>query len=72
MRIHFLHVRGHGPAPLPIILTHGWPGSFLEMLKLIPLLSNPEEFGGDPQDAFDVVVPVCRASAFPTSPRRPG
>jgi hypothetical protein len=39
--IHFIHERGKGPAPIPLILTHGWPGSFLEMLRIIPLLTDP-------------------------------
>src|SRR5580700_1017781 len=52
LKIHFIHVRGAGKRPLPIIVTHGWPGSFLEILKLIPLLANPEQFGGNPDDVF--------------------
>jgi pimeloyl-ACP methyl ester carboxylesterase len=55
--IHFIHERGTGPAPIPLILTHGWPGSFLEMLRIIPLLTDPASNGGDPSDSFDVVVP---------------
>ena len=57
VRIHFRHERGVGPHPLPLILTHGWPGSFLEMEKIVPMLTDPSSFGGDPADAFDVVVP---------------
>ena len=49
--IHFIHARGRGPKPLPIIITHGWPSSFVEMLKLIPLLAVPGAHGGDPADA---------------------
>lgn len=57
-RIHFVHVRAAGDRPrLPLILTHGWPGSFVEMLPLVPLLTDPVRFGGDPEDAFDVVIP---------------
>jgi len=58
-RIHFLHVRavGGGRDRLPLILTHGWPSSFVEMLPLVPLLTDPARFGGDPADAFDVVIP---------------
>src|SRR5215467_6496401 len=55
--IHFIHARGRGPAPMPLLITHGWPSSFVEMLPLIPLLSDPGAHGGDPSDAFDVVVP---------------
>src|SRR6202158_1706294 len=51
--IHFIHERGKGPNPLPIILTHGWPGSFFEMVKIIPLLTDPAGHGGDPADSFD-------------------
>jgi len=55
--VHFIHERGRGPAPLPLLITHGWPSSFVEMLDLIPLLIDPGAHGGDPADAFDVVVP---------------
>jgi pimeloyl-ACP methyl ester carboxylesterase len=55
-RIHFIHQRGAGPAPFPLILTHGWPSSFLEHLEVLPLLTDPASHGGDPEDAFDVVV----------------
>jgi len=41
LRIHYIHVRGKGPSPMPLIITHGWPGSFVEMVKLIPLLTDP-------------------------------
>src|SRR6266576_3161062 len=57
LRIHFVHVRGTGPAPLPLVITHGWPGSFIEMVKLIPLLTDPARHGGSADDSFDVVVP---------------
>jgi pimeloyl-ACP methyl ester carboxylesterase len=56
VRIHFVHARGNGPAPLPIILTHGFPSSFLEHLELLPLLADPAAHGGRAEDAFDVVV----------------
>jgi len=62
--IHFIHVRGKGPDPIPLILTHGWPGSFLEMLRIIPLLTDPEAHGGDASDAFDVVVPSLPGFGF--------
>lgn len=62
--IHFIHERGRGPAPLPLIITHGWPGSFIEMLKIIPLLADPEAHGGDPADAFDVVAPSLPGYGF--------
>src|SRR5437016_1569173 len=70
--IHFVHVRGKGPAPLPLIVTHGWPGSFVEMLKLIPLLTDPTAHGGRVEDAFDVVVPSLPGYGFSDRPRERG
>ena len=55
--VHFLHVKGKGPDPKPLLLSHGWPGSILEFMKLIPLLTDPVAHGGDAADAFTVVVP---------------
>lgn len=55
--LHFLHVPGNGPAPCPLLLSHGWPGSVFEFLDLIPRLTDPRRFGGDPADAFTVVAP---------------
>jgi pimeloyl-ACP methyl ester carboxylesterase len=55
--IHFIHERGRGPAPVPLILTHGFPDSFTRFLKIIPLLADPAAHGGDAADAFDVIVP---------------
>lgn len=55
--LHFLHVPGRGPDPLPLLLSHGWPGSVFELLDLIPRLTDPARFGGDPADAFTVVAP---------------
>jgi pimeloyl-ACP methyl ester carboxylesterase len=55
-RVHFAHERGNGPAPLPIVLTHGFPSSFLEHLDLLRLLADPAAHGGRAEDAFDVVV----------------
>jgi pimeloyl-ACP methyl ester carboxylesterase len=54
---HFIHERGKGPNPTPIILFHDWPNSFYRYLKLIPMLTDPAKYGGDPNDSFDVVVP---------------
>lgn len=62
--MHFIHERGKGPNPLPIVLTHGWPGSFFEMHKLIPLLSDPASHGASAEDAFDVVVPSLPGYGF--------
>ena len=55
--LHFLHVPGKGPRPMPLLLSHGWPGSVFEFMELIPLLTDPARFGGDPADAFTVVAP---------------
>lgn len=55
--LHVLHVPGEGPAPLPLLLSHGWPGSVFEFLDLIPRLTQPSRFGGDAADAFTVVAP---------------
>ena len=55
--IHYLHVQGKGPNPMPLLLSHGWPGSVFEFLDLIPMLTDPARFGGDPDDAFTVVAP---------------
>src|SRR3990170_4712310 len=55
--LHFIHQPGVGPAPLPLLISHGWPGSVVEFSKLIPLLTDPARFGGDPADAFTVVAP---------------
>jgi microsomal epoxide hydrolase len=55
--VHFLHVPGNGPNPTPLLLMHGWPGSVYEFLDIIPRLTDPARFGGDPADAFTVVAP---------------
>lgn len=70
--VHYVHRRGVGPAPLPLVLTHGWPGSFAEMEHVIPLLADPGAHGGDPRDAFDVVVPSLPGYGFSQAPTRPG
>jgi len=70
--VHFIHQRGTGPAPLPIIISHGWPGSFVEMLDLVPLLADPAGHGGDAADAFDVVVPSLPGYGFSDRPVAPG
>ena len=67
--IHFVHEHGRGPAPMPLILTHGWPWTFWDYERLIGPLSDPARFGGDPNDAFDVVVPSLPGTAF-SSPLR--
>lgn len=66
--IHFVHERGKGPDPLPIILTHGWPDSFIRYRKIIPLLADPAGHGGDPEDSFDVIVPSIPGFGFSGRP----
>jgi pimeloyl-ACP methyl ester carboxylesterase len=68
--IHLIHQRGRGPAPMPLLITHGWPSSFVEMLALIPLLADPGAHGADPADAFDVVVPSVPGFGFSDRPGR--
>jgi pimeloyl-ACP methyl ester carboxylesterase len=70
--VHFIHERGHGPDPLPIVLTHGWPSSFTEHLDLIPLLTDPAAQGGRAEDAFDVVVTSLPGYGFSDQPAAPG
>lgn len=70
--IHFIHERGKGPNPTPIVITHGWPGSFFEIVKLIPLLTDPASHGGDPADSFDVIVPSLPGFGFSDRPHEPG
>lgn len=62
--IHFIHVRGKGPNPTPIILTHGWPDSFYRFHKVIPMLTDPASFGGDVNVSFDMVVPSIPGFGF--------
>src|SRR6185437_7045252 len=64
LRLHFVHVKGNGPRPLPLLISHGWPGSFVEMLDVIGPLTDPLAHGGDPADAFDVVVPSLPGYGF--------
>lgn len=69
--LHFLHVRSPEPDALPLILTHGWPGSVVEFLEIIGPLTDPRAHGGDPADAFHVVAPSVPGFAYST-PLRPG
>jgi len=70
--IYFIHVRSRHPNALPIIITHGWPGSVLELVKAIGPLADPTAFGGDADDAFDVVVPSMPGYGFSEKPKAPG
>jgi pimeloyl-ACP methyl ester carboxylesterase len=69
--LHFLHVPGQGPAPCPLLLLHGWPGSVFEFLELIPRLTDPGRFGGDPADAFTVVAPCLPGYGLSFKPGQP-
>src|SRR5215831_2392036 len=69
--VHYYHVRGTGPRPVPIVLTHGWPGSAFEFLEAIGPLTDPAKYGGSPEDAFDVVVPSIPGFGFSSKPRAP-
>lgn len=71
-QVHFIHQRGTGPAPLPLVLSHGWPGSFLEMQRIIAMLADPGSHGGDPADAFHVVVPSLPGYTLSPAPRQKG
>lgn len=72
LSIHFIHERGVGPSPLPIILTHGWPDSFTRYQKIIPLLTDPASHGGDPMDSFDVIIPSIPGFGFSSRPNLRG
>ena len=69
--VHFIHEQGVGPNSMPLLLTHGWPGSVLDFHKIIPLLTDPERFGGDPADAFTVVAPSMPGYGFSFHPGQP-
>ena len=71
-RLHFVHARGNGPDPLPLLFTHGWPGSFWEVHKILGPLTDPAAHGGDPADAFDVIAPSLPGYGFSPHPGRPG
>jgi len=70
--IHFIHVRSKHERALPLIITHGWPGSIIEPLKIIDPLTNPTAHGGTPADAFDVVIPSLPGYGFSGKPTAPG
>jgi pimeloyl-ACP methyl ester carboxylesterase len=72
LAIHFLHVRSPSPDTFPLILTHGWPGSTTEFMKVVGPLTDPAAHGGDPADAFDVVVPSLPGFGFSDKPTRAG
>jgi microsomal epoxide hydrolase len=70
-KLHFILERGSGDNPLPLLLTHGWPGSVVEFLDVIEPLAHPERFGGDVADAFTVIVPSLPGYGFSEAPEAP-
>src|SRR5439155_1565884 len=70
--IHFIHVRSRHPNALPLIITHGWPGSVIEQLKVIAPLTDPTAHGGSAEDAFDVVIPSLPGYGFSSKPTGTG
>ncbi|WP_034428134.1 epoxide hydrolase family protein [Candidatus Entotheonella palauensis] len=69
--LHFIHEKGSGPAPMPLLISHGWPGSVLEFFGIIEPLAHPERFGGRVEDAFDVIAPSLPGFGFSSRPPRP-
>ena len=72
LTIHFIHRRSKQPGAFPLLITHGWPGSFVEFAKIIGPLTDPAAHGGRAEDAFDVVIPSIPGFAFSDKPREPG
>jgi microsomal epoxide hydrolase len=68
IEVHFIHEAGKGPNPMPLLLCHGWPGSVMEFYKLLPMLTDPARFGGDPADAFSVIAPSLPGYVFSFKP----
>jgi microsomal epoxide hydrolase len=71
IEIHFIHEKGSGSNPTPLLLMHGWPGSVVEFLHIIEKLTHPEKFGGNIEDAFDVIVPSLPGFGFSDRPSKP-
>lgn len=69
--LHFIHEEGRGPNPLPLLLSHGWPGSVWEFHTIIPMLTDPARFGGDPTDSFTVIAPSLPGYGFSFAPGQP-
>ncbi len=69
--IHFIHERGSGSKPIPLLIMHGWPGSIIEFLHIIEKLAHPERFGGKEEDGFDVIVPSLPGFGFSGAPKKP-
>ena len=71
MDLHFIHEKGSGPAPMPLVISHGWPGSVVEFLDIIEPLAHPQRFGGNADDAFHVIAPSLPGFGFSGRPPRP-
>ncbi len=69
--IHFIHVKGSGKNPTPLLILHGWPNTFLEFVKVIMPLAHPEQFGGNAEDGFSVIVPSLPGFGFSSKPPKP-
>ena len=69
--MHFIHEKGSGSNPVPLLIMHGWPGSIIEFLNIIEKLAHPEKFGGKVEDAFDVIVPSLPGFGFSGRPSKP-
>jgi len=69
--IHFIHEKGSGPKPMPLLINHGWPGTIVEFLHIVEKLAHPERFGGKEEDAFDVIAPSLPGFGFSARPPRP-
>jgi pimeloyl-ACP methyl ester carboxylesterase len=72
IELHFIHAKSHHESATPLMLVHGWPGSFVEFLGVLGPLSDPENHGGKAEDAFHVVVPSLPGFGFSSKPREPG
>ncbi len=69
--IHFIHEKGSGFKPMPLLISHGWPGTIVEFLHIIEKLAHPERFGGKEEDAFDIIAPSLPGFGFSSHPPRP-
>ena len=69
--LHFVHEKGSGPQPTPLIISHGWPGTIVEFLDVVDRLAHPENYGGNVADAFDVIAPSLPGFGFSGRPPRP-
>ena len=71
INIHFIHEKGSGKGPIPLLISHGWPGSIVEFLNIIDPLAHPEKHNGNIEDSFDVIAPSLPGFGFSDRPSRP-